>query len=168
MLSKSRRVEIGSLTQPAEGATMYMVAENTSIPVPKVHCAFERKGINYTPMVRIPGKMLRLGWLDRSPESKAKILSQIKGIVDQLRLIPPPSDQVISNIAGGPLFDSRLGGGSYHGPFNTLQEFHRHLREDYDGDEDLPDANRLVVRHKQYCGKPVLTHGDLNTMNITV
>ncbi|CZS92724.1 hypothetical protein WAI453_006594 [Rhynchosporium graminicola] len=110
MLSKSRRVEIGSLTQPAEGATMYMVAENTSIPVPKVHCAFERKGINYTPMVRIPGKMLRLGWLDRSPESKAKILSQIKGIVDQLRLIPPPSDQVISNIAGGPLFDSRLGG----------------------------------------------------------
>ncbi|KAK0111261.1 hypothetical protein ONS95_001633 [Cadophora gregata] len=148
---------------------MQFVANHTSSPIPKVYCAFERKGCKYILMERVQGQILRDGWWKRSPEYKAKILAQIKEMVEQMRRIPPPPGQGISNVAGGPLFDSRISGGSFHGPFNTLQDFHRHLREGYEGErEHEHDANRLVEWHKQYCTKPVFTHGDLSTLNILV
>jgi len=53
-----------------------------------------------------------------------------------MQRIPPPSGQGISNVVGGLLFDGRLSGGSYHGPFDTVQDFHRHLREGYEGGND--------------------------------
>ncbi|KAI5800039.1 kinase-like domain-containing protein [Geopyxis carbonaria] len=162
-------IKCGSLSQPAEAATMQFVAKHTSIPVPKVHCAFERNGMRYILMERVQGHTLRHGWLERSVESKEKILAQIKNMVDQIRRIPPPSGQGISNVAGGPLFDERLAGVSYHGPFDNVQDFHRHLREGYEGrNEDPPDVRRLVEWHNQSCAKPTFTHGDLNTMNIIV
>ena len=146
---------------------MQFVARHTSIPVPKVYCAFEREGCKYILMERVQGKILWADWLARSAESKEKILAQIKDMVDQLRRIPAPSGQGISNVAGGPLFDGRLSGRSYHGPFDTLQDFHRHLRESYEGElEDATEANKLVEWHNKYCGKPVFTHGDLSTLNI--
>ena len=145
MLSKNLCVKVGRLKQPAEAVTMQLVAKHTLIPVPKVHCAFERKGYKYILMERVQGHILRDTWLEQSAESKQKILAQIKHMVDQMRAITPPSGQGISNVAGGPLFDGRLSGGSYHGPFNTIQDFHRYLREGYEGGrEDVPDANRLV------------------------
>jgi len=169
MLSKNLCIKVGTLKQPAEAATMQFVAKHTSIPIPKVHCAFERKGRQYILMEGVQGHILRDDWLKRSAESKEKILAQIKDMVDQMRRIPPPPGQGISNVAGGPLFDGRLSGGSYHGPFDTVQDFHRHLRKGYEGgNEDTPDANRLVEWHNQSCGKPIFTHGDLSTMNIIV
>ena len=133
MLSKNLCIKIGTLQQPAEAATMQFVAKHTSIPIPKVHCAFERKGRKYILMERVQGHILRDDWLKRSAESKEKILAQIKNMVDQMRRIPPPSGQGISNVVGGPLFNGRLSGGSYHGPFDTVQDFHRYLREGYEG-----------------------------------
>jgi aminoglycoside phosphotransferase (APT) family kinase protein len=166
MIPKNLCIKVGSLKQPAEAAAMQFIAKHTSIPVPTVHCAFERKGYKY---ILMEGHILRDDWLERSAESKEKILAQIKNMVDQMRRIPPPSGQGISNVVGRPLFDSRLSGGSYHGPFDTVQDFHRHLREGYEGgNEDAPDANRLVEWHNQFCGKPKFTHGDLSTMNIIV
>jgi hypothetical protein len=118
------------------------------VRIPKVRCAFKRKGYKYILIERVQGHTLRDGWLERSAESKEKILVQIKNMVDQMRRIPPPPGQGISNVAGGPLFDGRLSGGSYHGPFDTVQEFYRHLRKGYDGgNEDAYDANRLVEWH---------------------
>lgn len=112
---------------------------------------------------------MRDKWLERSAESKKKILAQIKNMADEMRRIPAPPGQGISNIAGGPLFDGRLSGGSYHGPFDTVQDFHRYLREGYEGgNENAPDANKLVEWHNQSYSKPTFTHGDLSTMNIMV
>jgi len=79
---------------------MQFVAKHTSIPVPKVYCAFERKGYKYILMERVQGHILRDNWLERSAESKEKILAQIKNMVEQMRRIPPPSGQGISNVAG--------------------------------------------------------------------
>jgi hypothetical protein len=47
-----------------------------------VHCAFERKGYKYIFMERVQGHILRDDWLERSAESKEKILAQIKNMVD--------------------------------------------------------------------------------------
>jgi hypothetical protein len=169
MLSKNLCIKVGTLKQPAEAATMQFIAKHTSIPVPKVHCAFERKGYKYILMERVQGHILRENWLERNAESKEKILAQIENMVNQMRRILFPSGQDISNVAGGPLFDSRLSGGSYHGLFDTVQDFHRHLREGYEGgNEDAPDANRLVEWHNQSRSKPIFTHRDLSTMNIIV
>jgi len=82
MLSKNICIKVGTLKQPAEAATMQFVAKHTSIPIPKVHCAFERKGCKYILMERVQGHILRDGWLERSAESKDKILAQIKNMVD--------------------------------------------------------------------------------------
>lgn len=167
MLSKKFCIKVGTLKQPAEAATLRFVAENTSIPVPKVYCAFERKGCKYILMERVHGRTLREDWSERSSKSKAKILAQIQNMVDQIRRIPSPHDQGISNVAGGPLFDGRLSGGSYHGPFDTVQDFHKYLREGYEGErEDAHEANSLVESHNRSCGKPKFTHGDLSTLNI--
>ncbi|KAH7364702.1 hypothetical protein BKA65DRAFT_523073 [Rhexocercosporidium sp. MPI-PUGE-AT-0058] len=134
MLSKTFCIKLGTLKQPAEAATMQFVAKHTSISIPRVYCAFERKGCKYMLMERMQGHILRNGWLERSAESKEKILAQIKTMTDQMR-----------RILCGSLFDS------YEG-----------------GNEKAPEANRLVEWHNRYCGKPVFTHGDLNTMNIMV
>ncbi|KAH9215636.1 kinase-like domain-containing protein [Leptodontidium sp. 2 PMI_412] len=169
MLSKSLCIKLGTLKLPAEAATMQLIAKHTLIPVPRVYCAFERKGCKYILMERVQGHILRENWLERSAESKEKVLAQIKNMADQMRQIPCPSGQGISNVAGRPLFDGRLPGGSYHGPFDTVLDFHKYLREGYEGgNSNVPEANRLVERHNQSSSKPIFTHGDLNTMNIIV
>lgn len=58
----------------ADAATLHFVAQHTSIPVPKVYCAFERKGLVYIVMGWIKGKNAGDGWYHQSEESKAKIL----------------------------------------------------------------------------------------------
>ncbi|CZT07613.1 uncharacterized protein RAG0_13008 [Rhynchosporium agropyri] len=134
---------------------------------PKGLLRFERNGCKFILMKRVQGDTLRNGWVKRSEASKEKILAQLKGIVDEMRRIPCPEGQGISNVAGGQLFDGRLSGGSFHGPFETTRDFHKYLREGHEGGrEDAPDANKLVEFHNQYSRPLVFSHGDLSTMNI--
>ncbi|KAL8992551.1 MAG: hypothetical protein Q9169_007017 [Polycauliona sp. 2 TL-2023] len=42
----------------SDAATLQFVAQHTSIPVPKVHSAFEQKGVVYIVMDHIKGKMI--------------------------------------------------------------------------------------------------------------
>ncbi|EKD19429.1 hypothetical protein MBM_02666 [Drepanopeziza brunnea f. sp. 'multigermtubi' MB_m1] len=146
---------------------MGFIAAHTSIPVLKVYCAFERNRCQFSLMERIQGDILTNGWHKRSEASKQKILAQLKGMVDEMRPIPRPEGQGVSNVAVRPLFNGRLPGGSFHGPFDTIRDFHKHLRERYGGEiENALDANKLLEIHNQYAGPLVFTHGDLSTMNI--
>lgn len=52
---------------------MRFIAAHTSIPVPKVFCAFTRHDWTYIVMERIDGDMIGSGWPHRSTESKEKI-----------------------------------------------------------------------------------------------
>ena len=45
-------------TRLTEAATMQLVAQNTSIRVPKVYCAFKRKDITYIVMENLGGEAL--------------------------------------------------------------------------------------------------------------
>jgi hypothetical protein len=92
-ISKKFCIKFGPLRNLPEASTMRFIAQNTSIPVPKIYCAFTRKGRTYIAMERINGEMLGRTWVKRSDESKAKILQQLKRMVDEMRNIPPPPRQ---------------------------------------------------------------------------
>lgn len=66
-------------------------------PVLEVYCAPWCKLILTW---RVPGTALRSGWLVRSDILKEEILAQLKGMVDEMRLIPCPRGQSISDVAG--------------------------------------------------------------------
>jgi aminoglycoside phosphotransferase (APT) family kinase protein len=165
-------IKASRFTTLAEASTMQFISRNTTVPVPKVYCAFTRKGITYIVMERIPGTMANDGWGVRSPKSRAAILEQLKLMVQQLRNIPPPQDISVANIDGGPIFDERLPRKSIWGPFRTINEFHRELRDGLEAnqlnDSSLPGLRELCAFQDEPWPKPVLTHGDLSSFNIMV
>lgn len=148
---------------------MRFVSQNTLIPVPKVICAFTHRGCTYIIMKRIHGEMAGSGWLKRSMESRTRILSQLKKMIQEMRNLSHPPGQGIANVDGGSLFDCRLTGPSLRfGPFNNVDDFHRHLRGGMELDPDLhPEIKQLIGLHSGHW--PLLfTHGDLSSLNILV
>jgi len=65
-ISKKFCIKFGPLRNLPEASTMRFIAQNTSIPVPKVYCAFTRKGRIYIAMERINREMLGRRWVERS------------------------------------------------------------------------------------------------------
>ena len=55
MLTKKYCVKIGTHNSLAKAQTMRFVAKHTSVPVPKVYCALERRGVKYIVVERIEG-----------------------------------------------------------------------------------------------------------------
>lgn len=161
-------VKYGPLRHLPEASTIDFIARNTSIPVPKVYCAFRRKGWTYIVMERVKGESIAHGWTARPAESKAKILQQLKEMVESMRRVTP-SSAAVANIDGGRLWDCRLPGKTlYFGPFDDIKAFHQHLRGHLSAvSKDLPSAvNELIQLHTQDWSRPVLTHGDLSSLNI--
>lgn len=93
-------------------------------------------------------------------------------MVNQLRNIPPPDNIGVANIDGGPIFDERLPRKSVWGPFQTINDFHRELRDGIEADK-LDDncqtgLRELCAFHDELWPRPVFTHGDLSSFNIMV
>ncbi|KAJ4309128.1 hypothetical protein N0V84_011694, partial [Fusarium piperis] len=158
-------------TTLAEAQAMEFVSEHTSIPVPRVYCAFEHKNRVYILMERIRGQDLSVGWYQRSPESKAQILAQLHTMLRQLRHVPSDKGTKVSNIAGGPIYDVRLPKNSSWGPFETIHDFHRELRngielKDLTDGQTLPGLRDLITFQDQDWEASVFTHGDLSSTNI--
>ncbi|CAH0016606.1 unnamed protein product [Clonostachys rhizophaga] len=57
-ISRNLVVKRGSTVHLTEAATMEFVAAKTSLPVPRVHCAFVRRGMTYIVMERIKGDVI--------------------------------------------------------------------------------------------------------------
>jgi hypothetical protein len=90
-ISKKKIIKTGPYVHLAEAATMKSVAENTSIPMPKVYCSFVRKNRAYIVMERIQGDELPTAWQTLSEESRQKVFDQLKHILRDLRSVKPPS-----------------------------------------------------------------------------
>ncbi|KAI0470302.1 kinase-like protein [Xylaria cf. heliscus] len=172
VLFASRFCIKATFTTLAEAHVIQFVARHTSIPVPKIYCAFTHRGRSYIVMERLDGEPVGLGWLSRSEESKGKILSQLKDAIQQLRNVSPPGGIGVANIYGGPVYDCRLPTKFLWGPFSTVDHFHKELRNgiglDYDPSDAPQDLLELLAFHKQPSSKPTLTHGDLSSSNILV
>ncbi|KAH7890944.1 kinase-like domain-containing protein [Phlebopus sp. FC_14] len=162
-------VKYGPLKPLSEAFTLHFVANHTTIPVPKVYCAFVHNGWTYTVMERIKGEAIANTWHSRSGESKAKILAQLREMVKEWRKLPPPGPGV-AHVGGGPLYDGRLPGTSLtFGPFKTIQDFHSFLRNGHRARPDhIPEINNMISLQDRPWPMPVFTHGDLSSFNIIV
>ncbi|KAF1835332.1 kinase-like protein [Decorospora gaudefroyi] len=167
-LSDKICVKYGSYTTLAEASTMQFIAKHTSIPVPRVYCAFQHKNRTYIVMERIPGESISNGWLKRLEPVRARMLEQLKRMIEDMRRILPPEGVGVANVDGGPLFDCRVPGPSNSfGPFNTIHDFHQYLRGGLDGGpQHEPEFNKFVSQQDEAWPAPVFTHGDLSSLNI--
>ncbi|KAI4193932.1 MAG: hypothetical protein LQ346_003793 [Caloplaca aetnensis] len=165
-------VKYGDLRDFSEAHAIQFIGKHTSIPVPKIYCAFERKGCTYIVMEFIRAYMVAYGWTTRSEESKGKIMSQLRSMTDEMRRIPRPAGLGIANVCGGSLFDGRLPGPLRFGPFKTTDDFHLHVREGWDRErcQALPpipgDEIRDLLRQHDGTWPVCFTHGDLSSLNI--
>ncbi|OOF99033.1 hypothetical protein ASPCADRAFT_127608 [Aspergillus carbonarius ITEM 5010] len=169
MLTDKLCVKYGGFVHLSEASTMSFIAQHTSIPVPKVHCAFTHTGTTYIVMERINGEMIGSGWVNRSEQTKAKLLSQLSRMIIEMRELQPPEGMGVTSVDNGSLFDCRLPGPSHTlrlGPFATVQDFHRYLRIGVEADAGHdPEIQTLIEQHGR--GWPVVfTHGDLSSLNI--
>ena len=160
---------------------MQFISQHTSIPVPKVYCAFKHKKLTYIVMEHLKGHDLSVRWVWRSKESQAAILAQLKLMIDEMRALRPPHASKIASVDGGSLYDDRLPGTCIvqpkptprrFGPFADANEFHRWLRRPCDDEvPTLPAGiNELIRIHKATTdwGPPVFTHSDLGSFNVPV
>ncbi|CAG8389769.1 unnamed protein product [Penicillium salamii] len=64
-----------------------------------------------------------------------------------MRVLQPPEGTRIASADGGSLFDCRIPGPTFRfGPFDTLQDFHRHLRMGMDFDPRLDDDIKELIK----------------------
>lgn len=107
-ISKHKIVKSGIWVHLTEAATMKYIAENTSLPVPKVYCSFLHKGRAYIVMERIQGVGFPTASKELSEESLQNIFAQLKEILQELRALQPPPDTGVESCVGGSLYDSRI------------------------------------------------------------
>ena len=169
-LSRGVCVKYGPFQHLSEATTMQFIASHTSLPVPKIYCAFERNGITYIVMSRIVGSPLGHKWEQRPQESKAHLLRQLKTYMEEMRSLNPPNLGAVEGVDGGKLYDIRLSDGlKGFGPFNSVRDFHSFLRGGISASpEQIPEVNELVEKHEKVQFSTYFTHGDLNSMNILV
>ncbi|ORY02288.1 kinase-like domain-containing protein [Clohesyomyces aquaticus] len=165
-ISRHLIVKTGRRVHLTEAATMKFVAENTSIPVPRVYCSFLRKKRAYISLAEEGGE-----------EGLERIFAQLRKMFQELRGLTPPSGTGVESCVRGSLYDSRIPRGCPRfGPFKTIQEFHFWLRHDYkqedlkerEDDQDSQDLRDMMsIQHGPWPA-PVFTHGDFNPFNVKV
>ncbi|KAB5554692.1 serine/threonine protein kinase [Coniochaeta sp. 2T2.1] len=175
LLNKRLVVKTGPYVHLSEGATMQFVAENTSIPVPKVYCSFIHMNRAFIVMERLPGLGVPKVWKTLSEAQLDSICQQLRSMLDELRALPPPPGTGVQNCVGGSLRDFRIPHCRPRmGPFKTIQEFHLWLREGFRLDNDPEttpeeaELRQMVVKQDGPWPPPVFTHGDLNASNVLV
>lgn len=104
-LSKKICVKYGSGVNLREVSSIRFVAKHTSVPVPRVYCAFTYSNRTYVVMERIHGDSVGEGWFKRSEQSRAKILDQLKNMIEEIRHITPPTVIGVAHVDGGSLYD---------------------------------------------------------------
>lgn len=156
---------------------MKFIAENTSIPIPKVYCSFVYKNRAYIVMERVQGYELPTAWKKLSKESHQKIFDQLKHMLQELRSLKPLLGTGVESCVGGSLRDSRIPRSCPRfGPFKTIQEFHCWLREGFqpsqvegrENDSNWQDIRNMATAQDNLWPPPVFTHADLSPFNILV
>ncbi|KAL4793602.1 hypothetical protein BDV19DRAFT_391028 [Aspergillus venezuelensis] len=110
-------------------------------------------------------------------DSRQKLLSELQGMIRDLRPLNPAKGHGVSSCLGGSLRDSRiLKSRPRFGPFGSINEFHLWLRDYLQpekhstwGDErEWEEIKRMATQQDKAYSPPVFTHGDLNPSNILV
>ena len=148
---------------------MRYVAENTSVPVPKVKGCWSTQGVTYITMNVIDGIELHLAWRNMSQATKCRVIDQLKDYLAQLRALKPPVNGAVTSVTGGVLRDASRVGFEPFGPFQNHDDFHQFLRGNLPLQtfETMINSDKVVNSHCQsYATK--FTHGDFAPRNIMV
>ena len=117
----------GTLIQMLEAYVLQYITVNTSIPVPRVHCAFMHSGLTYIVMEQIHEDSVAKVWYSLLADSKERIFTQLWNMVNKMRALSAPGPG-ISNTVSGPLYDPRFPGRSKTiRPFQSIRDFHTFL-----------------------------------------
>jgi serine/threonine protein kinase len=147
-----------------EAPTLRFVAENTTIPVPKVHDARLEDGkVVGIVMDYMPGKPLDDIWNPLSPDQKQSIAEQLRGYLSQLRNL---KGDYIGAIGRGTVSMGKFGP-IYGGPFDTEKEFNQWILSDLHSSISAPLKN--YAEHALVDGHEIIfTHADFSPRNILV
>lgn len=148
---------------------MQYVANNTSIPVPKVQRVWRADGATFITMDFVPGEELHSAWHIMSKVTKRWVVAQLKGYFDQLRALKPSIQGSVMSVTGGPLRDGSRVGLQPFGPFHSHDDFHQFLRGTWPLEtfETTVNCDQIVNSHRQnYTTK--FTHGDFAPRNVMV
>ncbi|KAI9764728.1 MAG: hypothetical protein M1840_008120 [Geoglossum simile] len=152
----------------SEAHTMEFLLKNTTIPVPRVITAFQSQhGCRYILMKKLKGRNLAQVFHTMSEDIQQRVLAQLREYVDQLRSIEPPEPAYVGSVNHTPLQDGRVFYGPF-GPFNTVAEFHKALRNDIDGVTGHEELDQVIQMQGSRSYPLRLTHGDLAFRNILV
>lgn len=156
----------GMAVDKNEVAAMRFVAENTTIPVPRVVDAdWDRITMTY-----VEGDTLKMAWPVLTELQRAGIIDQLRDYVAQLRAIPWPNDDtsLIGRLSGEgvvvPGVITRTGG-----PFQSVADLHEFLTTR--GPSASTDQSMYWHQVTHHLGKDhpiVFSHGDIAARNIMV
>ncbi|KAF9029403.1 hypothetical protein BDZ89DRAFT_1014348 [Hymenopellis radicata] len=154
-----------------EALVLAMVAEHTSIPVPKVRRVLEvkRRGLYLVVMDFIRGRQLAAVWGELSEEEKEQVAQTLQGYVHQLRKVDVPRRRIPGYVDEGDRaawFMSRV---VFNDDDGTLGKFATQ-QELVDRMNELTELNGSVevVGRFDASNPLVLTHNDLNGRNVLV
>ncbi|KAJ3502387.1 hypothetical protein NLJ89_g8913 [Agrocybe chaxingu] len=156
---------------------MRFIRDRTTIPVPRVWGVLTFQGLPYLFMSRLPGRDLRfpevLGSL--SDSGKERVLYQLKGFMEQLRALEPPTKPpFICSVLGGPVLDHRLSTTGPYGPYRDEAQFNSQRRQGLTVEQYAvyskfsPEVLDAVRRAHAIRHPIVFTHNDLHRGNILV
>jgi len=152
-------------------ATQY-VAENTTIPVPRILDVIQLASGEGNLLLMTGVKGREYGptgvTLNDMPESQRAVFTEtLRGWFDQLRRLPPPDDRTISGFMGTGVKSFRIAHPFTVGPFTSQDEFHAQPFcqpwEPFDDAVHAAVQKRAEVRYR-IC----FTHGDITPHNILV
>ncbi|KAI1928504.1 hypothetical protein LOZ65_001997 [Ophidiomyces ophidiicola] len=146
-------IKYGKFQHLSSAEAMQTIASNTSIPVPKIYCAFERMGITYIVMSRLKA-----------------VRSVKEDYIDEMRCLKPPAVGVVEGVNGSMLYDLRVSGDMKgYGPFDSVPSFHSFLTNAVEqSTNQFPEINQLLAMYQTSQFTTCFTHGDLNSANILV
>ncbi|EGX48746.1 hypothetical protein AOL_s00079g385 [Orbilia oligospora ATCC 24927] len=154
----------------SEAATMQYIAENTTIPVPKVYGSYKDEKTQKTHLVMeyIEGDCLEDVWEDFGLEKKEDIISQLKRILDELRSLEGTFIGCVDHTHCEDVLFSETE--TPRGPYSSEEEFSQGIIDTL-LEKEATAFPRLVCEMVQDIlkgHKIVLTHGDFLPRNILV
>jgi serine/threonine protein kinase len=160
-------IKRGSRVRLTEALTMDFIAQNTTIPVPRVLDVFAINGVVHIVQEFIDAPVLEDVWHTLSPDQQRSSMAQLKDCLDQLHALQPQRPDRVQAIDGSGCIDDRLASGEW-GPFDDHAAFHRFLGHDVfrESPERYPLVQEALSRTcgRQY--RTVFAHGDLGPHNI--
>ncbi|TVY16265.1 hypothetical protein LARI1_G007001 [Lachnellula arida] len=175
-------MKYGTEIQLYEASTLRFIAEKTSIPVPKVYCAFEHRGMKFILMEFVRGERLSDVWDQTPPAGREILLFQLRQQFKELRSIPHPRPGAVCSAVIGPLYDRRIDmHGQIFGAFGCEKDFNSFLRcgvtdtaeldavaYGFSGETVREQLAMLIAIQNKENRKICFTHGDAHSGNFLV